>query len=74
VNRKTSYPGAAQRRRASRVAGDLFIHRKGGSVDFDDHARLEAGEVGDKAAENHSAPKPETFGLLPPQTLPQAPL
>jgi hypothetical protein len=46
----------------------------GRAIDFDDHPRLEAGEVGNKAAENNLATESEARDLLAPEALPQAAL
>jgi hypothetical protein len=44
------------------------------ALDLDDHARLEAGEVGDEAAENNLATKAEARYLMASDALPQAAL
>jgi hypothetical protein len=39
-----------------------------------EHSRLEAGEVGNEAAEDNLAAEPKARNLLAPEALPQAPL
>ena len=63
-----------QRSRAGGVAGDLFIRRVRRPVDFDDHPRLEAGEVGNERAENNLPPKSKSCACVLPKTLPKASL
>jgi hypothetical protein len=46
----------------------------GRPIDFDDHPRLKAGEVGNKATENNLATESEAGDLLAPQALPEAAL
>jgi hypothetical protein len=46
----------------------------GCAIDFDDHPRLEAGKVGNEAAENYLATESEARDVLAPEALPQAPL
>src|SRR5208282_1949655 len=53
---------------------DLFVGRVRGAVDLDDRSRLEAGEVGDEAAEDNLGSEPETRDLLAPEALPEAAL
>jgi hypothetical protein len=67
-------PLVSERGRTGGVAGDLLVRRVRGPVDFDNHPRVEAGEVGDEAAEDHLATEAEARDLLAPQALPQASL
>jgi hypothetical protein len=43
----------------------------GRPIDFNDHPRLEAGEVGNEATENNLTTESEARDLLAPDTLPQ---
>jgi hypothetical protein len=64
----------SERARASGVANNLSIGRVRRAIDLDDHPRLEAGEVGNEAAEDNLAAETKARNLLAPEALPQAPL
>jgi len=64
----------AERGRARGVATNLPVCRMGRAIDLDDYPRLEAGEVGNGAAQNNLATEPEASDLLAPEALPQTPL
>jgi hypothetical protein len=63
-----------ERGRASGVARDFLICPMGRAIDLDGHSRLEAGGVGNEAAEDNLAAEPKARNLLAPEALPQAPL
>ena len=63
-----------ERGRARGVASNLLLCRMGRPIDLDNHPRLEAGEVGNGAAQNNLATEPEASDLLAPEALPQTPL
>jgi hypothetical protein len=60
--------------RTSGVASNLAVRCVRRAIDFDDHPRLEAGEVGNEATENNLAAESEVRDLFAPQPLPKAPL
>jgi hypothetical protein len=49
----------SKRGRASGVANDLSVSSVGRAVDFNDHSRLKAGEVGHEATKNNLATESE---------------
>jgi hypothetical protein len=61
----------SMRCRASGVANDLSVSSVGRAVDFDDHSRLKAGEVGHEATKNNLAMESEACDLLASDALPQ---
>jgi hypothetical protein len=63
-----------QRGRANSVASNLLLCRVSCAIDFDDNPRFEAGEVGDKVAENNLTTESEARDLFAPEALPQAAL
>ena len=63
-----------KRGRARGVARELFVGRMRRAVDFEDEPGVERGEVGDLAAKDHLASKPEACELLAPEALPEAAL